>query len=118
MWPFKDKAVEPLKIGDRVLMLDGPMWKAHRQLIGRQATILGLPSATNAYNFRPQSPFAKDFYLLDVQGFGRFGASRAHMKKLDDGQDPFEEPRDISSDTPNNVVTWDKVAWQPTKENA
>lgn len=118
MWPRKKEAPPAHKfgIGERVRLIDCAEWdnQSTRHLIGREAIVVGFGMPEEDRQYFP----LHFYYKLEVEGKGEFYAPDQALKRLDDDSDPFAEPRDVSDDTPNKVVTWDKVAWKPKREVA
>jgi hypothetical protein len=114
--------VAKFKVGDRVVLVDHPGWRLHRQYIGLVTTVLAEPRA-ESYSYNGFKCSA-GFYVVEAPGApasdkttitNLFAVRDEAMRRLDDGDD-FAEPRDMSDDTPNKITTWGAVPWKPTKE--
>lgn len=116
MWPFSKAA--PLRkfgIGEKVRLVDSAHWDNEntRHLIGREALVvtydlprdLGFPPEAIVYGVEVSGHVAHPFFC-----------SEPSMRRIDEAGDPYAEPRDIGDDTPNKVIAWDRVQWQPHKE--
>ncbi len=121
MWPFK-KALK-FKVGDRVRVIgaDGLMEYFDCVAgIGKTGTVEILPSealpSSWAWNVRLPPSTQKQLYVVRIDGAGPCAYYEHHLKRIDD--DDFPEPRDMSDETPNKVVSWDSVPFKPTREKA
>ncbi len=125
MWPFNKRK---FKVGDIVIMVDAPEWTYNRQFIGCEATIMALPQAKDGkMEIKGKSVWVwADCYVVEIPGVKsaegkviNLLCSRENTMRHKTGDDPFAEPRDMSDDTPNKVVSWDSIPhFTPQKENS
>lgn len=119
----KSEPARRFGIGERARLVDSPTWtnSETRHLIGKECTVVTftLPPWIGMYHMADFDKFPHvPIYGVHVPGHvsDPFYVMEHSLKRLDEGDDPFAEPRDVSDDTPNKVTTWDAVPWKPAIE--
>lgn len=104
------------KVGDVVEFIDGPTWTNERvrHLIGTQGTITGIePTGKGMSTLREYWPHARWYEVTSPVHTGPIQCIEDLLRKIEPKGDDLEN----ETDTPNKVVSWDKVPWQPTRVN-
>jgi hypothetical protein len=99
------------QVGDRVVLVWTPRWTntTIMHLVGRRGVVKV-----------PKGGYMRDWpdnYGVEVEGFDHvIGVPAENMRRIDDPEDPFAEPRDMSDDTPNKRSDWYQCPWKPPLE--